>query len=934
MDNHSFELNNNNLEIRTPTGSSFSSDTTCSSNTSLTALLKPSTPSPLSHSPLSQSQTQSTPSTTTTTTTTTTTSTSNDIAKQFDLSSPTYASISDLDSFQYNNNNKKDEEKDAGGTKRKVSDPDRPNHSYSFINQFNALFLKSISYQRRQYKTNIMQALVPVLMISIMSLLQIATPPIKFRDNSNPISLPLPFIFPPLIDYSVPFITNDANVMPLGTCCQNNTGFLSLFTTANQQTQIPNYQTLGNIPTDSFTFEEYNDVESLDAITYKEGRQSPKILLGYNFQELQITPGSSVRSNIISYANDTTCSSSIINIMNNAIFQTLTGTNNKLVTGIKQFPYYAKNEKKDMIQPQENFWYLFMLSFCMVIFVANVVYEKEHRLRESMKMAGLRMRTYWLVQYIFNFTLYMVIVFVAIAFAYILKFRFFTQTEFSLYFALFVLFGLTQIAFAFFISTFFSSVYTCTVVSFIYIIFTALSSNLLNNAFIMNPNTSLATFIITALIPHVAFHRAVSYISLAYIGNAPGLTWYDVFQHHQIPSLFGLLLGEFFLYGLLHQYLEMVLPSSYGVSQHPLFFFQKSFWASKMSGNLVHNKSSPTESTPLKSLHQMYSVDMVPSDVTDEYRYTYARENTASIRLMSLFKSFKVGKKTNVAVDNLTLSVEKGQCFAIIAGHDIVTNLQRAQQSLGVCPQDDVLWAEMTGREHLLFYGRMKNLKGEALHLMVDKSLAEVMLTEAQDKAVREYSGGMKRRLSLAISLIGAPTAILLDEPTTGVDPFSRRIVWDVINSYKSKCAIILTTHNMEEAEILCDRVCIIDHGLMKCIGRSGDLKTRYGAGHTLSVSTTNNDSMIHEYITSMIPNVKLIHEISCNRTYAVPRRAVKMSQLFKSIQENKNKYSISDWGICQAGLEEVLLQAAHGHSNNNNNNNVIASAARGFEHS
>ncbi|EGG18420.1 hypothetical protein DFA_03914 [Cavenderia fasciculata] len=840
------------------------------------------------------------------------------------------------------------------------------NHEFSFVNQFSALFKKSIAYQKRQYKTNILQALVPVLMISIMSLVQLATPPILYPDNQHPISFPPPFIFPPTLNLTVPYLVSPTiNLAELGSCCQNNSGLLGLFTTSYQTSKDPQYPALGLIPTESFQFQRYPSQKVLDYSSYHQGATIGNFdfLMSYIFNKLNVKPGLSAETDIALLSNNTVSSSSIISPIHNAIYKKLTGDiNSTLITGVRPFPNFATEEKKDMIQPQENFWYLFMLSFCMVIFVSNVVYEKENRLRESMKMAGLRMRVYWLVTYMFNFSLYLVIVFVAIAFAYILKFKFFTETSFSVYFVLFILFGMTQISFSFFISVFFSSVYTSTVVSFIYIIFTALSSNLLNNAFIENPDTNLATFVITALVPHVAFHRAVSYISLAYVDNMPGLTWDRIFEHHQMPSLYGLLFGEFLLFTLLHQYMEMVIPSSYGVRHHPLFFLQKSFWHFKIYGtspttvNQINNNQNNQNMNNNSDNNLTSVLDMLPPDIVDENRYTYSNECSASVRIMNLSKTFKVMNRTIQAVDNLTLSVEKGQCFgllgpngsgktttlcvlsglysptkgsAIIDGHNIIDSLGKAQQSLGVCAQDDVLWGEMSGREHLLFYGRMKNLNGQALIKIVNRSLEEVMLTDAQHKAVREYSGGMKRRLMLAISLIGTPSVVLLDEPTAGVDIYSRRIVWNVINSYKSKCAIILTTHNMEEAEVLCDRVCIIDNGQMKCIGRNGDLKIRYGAGHTLSVST-EHDTDINEFLYRTIPDVKLIHQISLTKSYAVPRSSgLKLSALFNTILNNKDNYGITDWGICQSGLEEVLLQATSTDTNNhinvnNNSHNII----------
>ena len=113
------------------------------------------------------------------------------------------------------------------------------------------------------------------------------------------------------------------------------------------------------------------------------------------------------------------------------------------------------------------------------------------------------------------------------------------------------------------------------------------------------------------------------------------------------------------------------------------------------------------------------------------------------------------------------------------------------------------MWETLTGSEHLFFYGRLKNLSGKKLSEAVFESLKSVNLHEETKKLVSQYSGGMKRRLSVACSLIGDPKLVLLDEPSTGLDPASRRQLWNVINSQKKKCALLLTTHAMEEADAL-----------------------------------------------------------------------------------------------------------------------------------
>lgn len=190
---------------------------------------------------------------------------------------------------------------------------------------------------------------------------------------------------------------------------------------------------------------------------------------------------------------------------------------------------------------------------------------------------------------------------------------------------------------------------------------------------------------------------------------------------------------------------------------------------------------------------------------------------------------------------------------------------------MSVCPQDNLLWESLTGEEHLCpsppsppplslhfipqmfassqlgryFYGRLKNLQGADLDAAVDEALKSVNLAEAatRQKLSGEYSGGMKRRLSVAISLIGSPLVVYLDEPSTGLDPASRHQLWEAILKAKKDRTIILTTHSMEEAEVLCDKIGIFVSGELRCYGAPQQLTHRYGSNYSLTV--TVNPGMV-----------------------------------------------------------------------------------------
>ena len=135
------------------------------------------------------------------------------------------------------------------------------------------------------------------------------------------------------------------------------------------------------------------------------------------------------------------------------------------------------------------------------------------------------------------------------------------------------------------------------------------------------------------------------------------------------------------------------------------------------------------------------------------------------------------------------------------------------QLNIGVCPQFDILWEIMTVEEHLLFYARLKGVSPADEVQIVNKTLKDVQLLQEKAILVSELPLGMRRRLSIAISIVSSPKIIFLDEPTTGLDPETRRQLWNILQEVKrdSNRAMVLTTHSMEEADVLCNRICIIN---------------------------------------------------------------------------------------------------------------------------
>jgi ABC-2 type transport system ATP-binding protein len=225
-----------------------------------------------------------------------------------------------------------------------------------------------------------------------------------------------------------------------------------------------------------------------------------------------------------------------------------------------------------------------------------------------------------------------------------------------------------------------------------------------------------------------------------------------------------------------------------------------------------------------------------------------------SIEVKNLKKHFKGkhGMEDIKAVDGISFRVESGEVFGLLGTNgagktttiniltgtllptegtatigecNVETELRKIKEMISVCPQEPALYKFLSGLRNIEFFGNMYLMSKEEITERAEKLLKLLGLFEARNRTAGGYSGGMKRQLSLIISLINDPAILFLDEPTVGLDPRNRRKVWDFLQSEKSqKTTIVLTTHYIEEAEALCDRVAIMDYGQIIAMGSPQEL--------------------------------------------------------------------------------------------------------------
>lgn len=278
------------------------------------------------------------------------------------------------------------------------------------------------------------------------------------------------------------------------------------------------------------------------------------------------------------------------------------------------------------------------------------------------------------------------------------------------------------------------------------------------------------------------------------------------------------------------------------------------------------------------------------------------------------------GKTTTFRMLTGDLSTTRGNSYA--SGFDLMSSMREYQSQIGYCPQFDALLDRLNSFETLQLYGSLRGIPEEVIKLEVNRLIKKVDLQAHAQRMCRNYSGGNKRKLSLAMALIGAPPVVLLDEPTSGVDPVARRKMWVAISDiqYGSGSSIILSSHSMDECEALCDRIAIMAAGHFECIGSTQYLRTKFGQGYSLIIKlnpdrVAENDlylDQVQHSIEERLPSAALrdIHQTLL--FYHIPPESdVTWASLFRVMEEAKNNLGLEDYQVGDTTLEQIFLSFA-----------------------
>tara|TARA_B110000971_G_C19948146_1_gene472012 strand:- start:433 stop:1254 length:822 start_codon:yes stop_codon:yes gene_type:complete len=265
-----------------------------------------------------------------------------------------------------------------------------------------------------------------------------------------------------------------------------------------------------------------------------------------------------------------------------------------------------------------------------------------------------------------------------------------------------------------------------------------------------------------------------------------------------------------------------------------------------------------------------------------------------------------------------TLAPTGGEVYVL--DKNISTQFNQIKSRIGFCPQFDALVGLMNSFETLTMFGRIKGIPEEDLEPLVNSLVSCIGLSRHAHKMSCTYSGGNKRKLSVAIALIANPDLVFLDEPSTGMDPASLTevysCVWMWTRGGKNR-SIILTTHSMEEADSLSNRIGIIVNGKLAILGSTQELKSTFGSSYTLEGSITPGNDMsdraeaMKRLIVKIVPGAQDDGSFDGRIRFELPQEGFLLSEMFNKLEANRDVFKLKDYTISQTTLEQVFIHFA-----------------------
>ena len=609
----------------------------------------------------------------------------------------------------------------------------------------------------------------------------------------------------------------------------------------------------------------------------------------------------------------------------------------------------------------------YMCPLCLYVY--RMVGEKENKSKEGMKIMGLSEGTYFLSYFI----QYVIITFIDSVINTFFMSLLFSHIPFILLFVILFLWALDIFGLIFFFQSFIDKTRVALILSLlIYFVMFFLSMAC------MDEESNKVLKIILSIFPPVSLELGIVLIGKfqSHFKDFHMKDYTETYTNYSIFIMNLMQIIDFFLYLFLGYYLQNVIPHDFGIKRPLYFICTKDYWCSSKNKN--NNKSKKEINLALNNVEiDLKSEEMKikkDKDVKDEKfinkknfesedLYKDKTKPDDCLIVSNIVKAFEDGK---VAVDHVNIKFYKDEIFALLGhngagkttlismltglyeategsafyeGCDILdsNNMDEFRTKLGICPQHDVLFGQLTIREHLEMFCIFKGYESNNIDEEINKTLHDFELDNIQNITAENLSAGQRRKLSIAISLVGGSKVIFLDEPSSGMDITSRRNLWDILKRQTEQKIIILTTHYMEEASVLGKRIGIINAGKMKCIGTPLFLIERFGKFMNLNITKeegADNDKII-EFFQKRAQNIE--YEILSEEIlFRIPKKSVKgnnndnltlsensshknihvndsldLTKFFDDLDKNLKNLGIKTYSASMPTLEDVFLNVA-----------------------
>ncbi|XP_060519226.1 phospholipid-transporting ATPase ABCA3 isoform X2 [Cylas formicarius] len=607
---------------------------------------------------------------------------------------------------------------------------------------------------------------------------------------------------------------------------------------------------------------------------------------------------------------------------------------------MRRFPHASWYDDMLLTALESFVGMIIMLSFVYTCIntVKTITQEKEKQLKEAMKIMGLPGWLHWTAWFAKSLCYLLISIVLMVI---LLKVKWYSNTDStvftfanpSLMFIFLFFYICATITFCFVVSVFFSKANTAATIAGLawFITYAPYLFMAQNYDTLSYSSKVIASF---------ASNSAMAFgfqLMIRFEGTGDGVQWSNLWSpvtpddDLTLGFLTVMLAVDSVLYLLIALYIEAVFPGEYGVPQPWYFPFTSSFWCGRSNQTAVEdfadeavNEKEYFEKEP-RNLHAGIKIRNLRKAFGQKAAVRNLSLNMYEGQITVLLGHNGAGKTTTMSM--LTGMITPSSGTAVVGGYDIRTNMDGVRESLGLCPQHNIIFDELTVAEHLYFFSKLKGVKEKDTKEEIDRYVELLELQPKRNEKSTTLSGGMKRKLCVGIALCGNSKVVMLDEPTAGMDPSARRALWDLLLNQKTGRTVLLTTHFMDEADLLGDRIAIMAGGELQCCGSSFFLKKKFGAGyHLIMDKSADCDPMrVTEVLRRHIPNIEIESNIGSELTYLLSEnQSYVFEPMLRDLETKTTELGVNSYGISLTTLEEVFMKVGADHGQEEMYNNEV----------